>query len=100
MTNPIKKAVDSLFLKLGIKGNYQGKEVSFLLFAPDEVVGVGFVNAHLPTTMIKIRTKDAPHLSVGDEITTDEMTLRITAEPKRDLHRLIWEAEVLCNPDI
>lgn len=46
MTLPLKKAVDSLFNRCGTIGNYQGREVLFLLIEPDEVVGVGFVKAH------------------------------------------------------
>ncbi len=97
MTNPMTKAVNSLFLKLGTKGNYQGRSVYFMLISPDEVTGVGFINTQSPATTLKIRVSDAPHLAVGDEITTDELTCRIRTEPKRDLHRLIWTAEVVCN---
>lgn len=49
MTLPLKKAVDSLFNRCGTIGNYQGREVLFLLIEPDEVVGVGFVKAHTDT---------------------------------------------------
>lgn len=97
MTNPMTKAVNSLFLKLGTKGNYQGSPVHFILIAPDEVLGVGFINTQSPATTLKIRVSEAPHLAVGDIITTDDITCTITAEPKRDLHRLIWSAEVSCN---
>jgi len=66
MTLPLKKAVDSLFNRCGTIGNYQGREVLFLLIEPDEVVGVGFVKAHTDTHFMKIRISDAPDLAVAD----------------------------------
>ncbi len=62
MVLPLKKAVDSLFNRCGTTGIYQGREVLFLLTEPDEVVGVGFVNAHTDTHQMRLRVSDAPDL--------------------------------------
>ena len=97
MTLPLKKAVDSLFNRCGTIGNYQGREVLFLLIEPDEVVGVGFVKAHSDTHFMKIRISDAPDLAVGDTIETDAATYRVHTEPVKDIHNLVWSVDVLCN---
>lgn len=97
MTLPLKKAVDSLFNRCGTIGNYQGREVLFLLIEPDEVVGVGFVKAHTDTHLMKIRISDAPDLAVGDTIETDAATYRVHTEPVKDIHNLVWSVDVLCN---
>ena len=90
MTLPLKKAVDSLFNRCVTIGNYQGREVLFLLIEPDEVVGVGFVKAHTDTHFMKIRISDAPDLAVA-------ATYRVHTEPVKDIHNLVWSVDVLCN---
>ena len=97
MVLPLKKAVDSLFNRCGTTGIYQGREVLFLLTEPDEVVGVGFVNAHTDTHQMRIRVSDAPDLAVGDTIQTDETCYRVHTEPVKDTHHLIWSVDVLCS---
>lgn len=42
MPLPLKKAMDSLFNRCGTIGNYQGREVLFLLIEPDEIGRCGF----------------------------------------------------------
>lgn len=97
MTLPLKKAVDSLFNRSGTIGNYQGREVLFLLLEPDEVVGVGFVKAHTDTHLMRIRLSDAPDLAVGDTIKTAAAIYRVHTEPIKDIHNLVWSVDVLCS---
>ena len=96
MTNPIKKAVDSLFCKLGQTATYKNKEVRILLTEPDEVVGIGFANTHSGTHQLKIRTSEAPKLKVGDKFIIGEDTFEVYTEPKKDIHKLIWSCDLKC----
>lgn len=89
----MNKAVNSLFNCLGIEGEYQGREVLFLLSEPDEVVGIGFAKAHTSTTILKIRVFDAPNLSVDDEIKTPDKTYIVMSEPTKNFNNLIWTVE-------
>ena len=95
--NPFQKAVNSLFEKMGEKGLYKTKEVLFLLSAPDETVGVGFLQAQTPMAILRIRISDAPDLQIHDTILTGTISYMIIAEPKKDLHHLYWKTEVTCN---
>lgn len=97
MPLPLKKTVDSLFNRCGTTGTYQGREVLFLLTEPDEVVGVGFVNAHTDTHRMKMRITDAPNLSINDKIKSKTNTFTVYTEPQQDIHALIWSFDVLCN---
>lgn len=95
MTLPLIKATNSLFKCCGKAGKIQGRSVLFLLSEPDEVVGVGFIKAQTPTIIMKLRVSDAPDLSVGDEIEADGVIYKVIAEPRKDIHALIWTIE--CN---
>ena len=88
MVLPLEKAVNSLFNRLGQKAIYKGRTVLFLLSAPDEVVGIGYVRAHTPTAKLQIRVSDAPELAVGDEIETS------SRKPMKDIHNLIWTVDL------
>ncbi len=94
MVLPLEKAVNSLFTRMGRRGNYKGRQVLFLLSAPDEVVGIGFIKVQTPTAKLQLRVSDAPELQVGDEIVADERVFRISSEPMKDIHNLIWTVEL------
>lgn len=94
MVLPLEKAVNSLFNRLGQKAIYKGRTVLFLLSAPDEVVGIGYVRTHTPTAKLQIRVSDAPELAVGDEIETNSRKLHISSEPMKDIHNLIWSVDL------
>ncbi|MBQ8436385.1 MAG: hypothetical protein IJX20_01905 [Alphaproteobacteria bacterium] len=94
MVLPLEKAVNSLFNRLGQKANYKGRTVLFLLSAPDEVVGIGYVRAHTPTAKLQIRVSDAPELAVGDKIETSNRKFHISSEPMKDIHNLIWTVDL------
>ncbi|MFI3241757.1 MAG: hypothetical protein R3Y43_04245 [Alphaproteobacteria bacterium] len=74
---------------------YKGNDVLFLLSEPDEVVGIGFASIHNETSKLKIMVEDAPFLEVGEEIEYQDIAYKVMSEPKRDIHRLVWEADVL-----
>ena len=90
MTLPLAKAVNSLFEKCGSIGIYKGREVLFLLSEPDEVVGIGFVKAQSSTAVMKLRVSEAPDIQVGDFIETENVAYKVIAEPRHDIHALIW----------
>lgn len=94
MVLPLEKAVNSLFIRMGRTRFYQNRKVLFLLSAPDEVVSVGFVRAQTATAKLKIRISDAPELKIGDEIIADNQVFRIASEPMKDIHNLIWTADL------
>lgn len=73
MVLPLEKAVNSLFTRMGRIGNYKERQVLFLLSAPDEVVGIGFVKAQTPTAKLQLRVSDAPEYR-------SEMRLRLMIE--------------------
>ena len=95
MTLPLTKATNSLFKCCGKAGIYQGRSVLFILSEPDEVVGVGFIKAQTPAIIIKLRVSDAPNLAVGETIEADGVIYTVIAEPRKDIHALIWTVE--CN---
>ena len=97
MVLPFKKAMDSLFKRCGKVGMYKGRQVLFLLIEPDSVIGVGFTNAHTDTHIIKIRVSDAPELALGDKIIVGNDAYTIQSEPLKDIHNLIFTADVICN---
>ena len=95
--NPMMKAVNSLFNHFGTRGIYEGLEVLFILSETDEIVGVGFAKAHTSTITMRVRVSDAPHLSIGEEIVTDDKTYKVMSNPSKESHRLIWSLEVVCS---
>lgn len=97
MVLPLGKAVNSLFIRMGRTGIYQNRKVLFLLSAPDEVVSVGFARAQTATAKLQIRISDAPELKIGDEIIADNQVFRIASEPMKDIHNLIWTANLACG---
>lgn len=97
MSNPMKKAVNSLFRRLGVEAKYLNKTIYILLTEPDEVVGVGFVQTHSPTHLAKIKICDAPDLKVGDKLETAYETFIVRSEPVKDIHKLVWSCELICE---
>lgn len=94
MPLPLEKAVNSLFNRMGEVGYYQGRKILYLLSAPDEVVGIGFAKAQTSTAKLQIRVSDAPDLQIGDEIIGATRTFRISSEPMKDIHNLIWTVDL------
>ena len=90
------KAVDSLFNRLGQVGIHKGREIRFLLIAPDEVVGIEFARAHTPTLQARFRVLEIPDLSVGDRIETEDAAYLVHSEPVKDIHNLVWTADLIC----
>ena len=96
MANPMKMAVDSLFNRLGTPAMFKNRSVRIILNEPDEVIGVGFINAHSETHPARIRISDAPELKIGDKIETAEETYAVHSEPVRDIHKLVWSCDLIC----
>lgn len=96
MGNPMKMAVDSLFNRLGTPAMYQNRSVRIILNEPDEVVGVGFINAHSETHRARIRISNAPELKIGDKIETMTETYAVHSEPVKDIHQLVWSCDLIC----
>ncbi len=95
MTLPLTKATNSLFKCCGKMGIYQGRQVLFILSEPDEIAGVGFIKAQTPAMIMRLRITDAPNLTIGETIEADGMLYKVIAEPRKDIHALIWTIE--CN---
>lgn len=91
------KAVDSLFEKLGRSAKYQNRDVLIFLLRPDEVVSVGFAQAHTATNIMRIRIFEAPELKVNDIILYDNKEYVVSQEPQRDANNLVWNFGVICN---
>ncbi len=96
MANPMKMAVDSLFNRLGTPAMFKNRSVRIILNEPDEVIGVGFINAHSETHRARIRISDAPELKIGDKIETAEETYAVHSGPVRDIHQLVWSCDLIC----
>jgi hypothetical protein len=94
--SPIVSAVNSLFKQLGTPAIYKNSTIRIILTAPDEIVGVGFVQAHSPSHQARIRIAETPNLKVGDKIMTESETLVVHSEPIKDIHRLIWSCDLIC----
>lgn len=97
MVLPLEKAVNSLFIRMGRTGFYQNRKVLFHLSAPDEVVSVGFARAQTATAKLQIRISDAPELKIGEEINVENKVFCIISEPMKDIHNLIWTADLACG---
>lgn len=78
---------------MGIKGEYKGQQVLFLLSEPDEIVGIGFAKAHTSTVILKIRVSDAPILSIDDIITSHDKSYQVMSEPTKNFNNLVWTVE-------
>ena len=96
MLNPMKMAVDSLFNRLGIPAIFKNRSIRIILNEPDEVVGVGFINAHSETHRVRIRISEVPELKIGDKIETEDETYAVHSEPVKDTHRLVWSCDLRC----
>lgn len=97
MVQQFQKAVDRLFEKLGKTAQYQNRDVLIFLLRPDEVVSVGFAQAHTATNIMRIRITEAPELKVNDIILCDDKEYIVSQEPQRDTNNLIWNFGVVCN---
>ena len=97
MLQQFQKAVDRLFEKLGKTAQYQNRDVLIFLLRPDEVVSVGFAQAHTATNIMRIRITEAPELKVNDIILCDDKEYIVSQEPQRDTNNLIWNFGVVCN---
>lgn len=97
MAQQFQKAVNSLFEKLGKAAKYQNRDVLIFLLRPDEVVSVGFAQAHTATNILKIRISEAPKLKVNDIILYNNKEYIVSQEPQRDTNNLVWNCGVICN---
>ena len=92
----MEMATNSLFNQMGRTATYKSKTIRIILTEPDEIVGVGFVQAHSPSHRARIRISDAPELKIGDKIDTDDETLTVHSEPVKDIHKLVWSCDLIC----
>lgn len=95
MVRQFHKAVDSLFEKLGRSAKYQNRDVLIFLLRPDEVVSVGFAQAHTATNIMRIRIFEAPELKVNDIILYNNKEYIVSQEPQRDTNNLVWNFGVI-----
>lgn len=68
--------------------------VRIVLRQPDRIGGFGETRLLAATTVIEVRTVEAPELAEGDVFKIEGETFVVQGEPVRDGERLVWTAEL------
>ncbi len=68
--------------------------VQIVLRQPDRIGGFGEARLLAATTVIDVRTAEAPELAEGDVFEIGGETFVVQGEPVRDGERLVWTAEL------
>jgi len=94
------KAIDSQFERLGCEATYIASSQSPLTIRviarrPEQVFELGEGRLHGENPQLEFRVSEVSSPSRGDEIHIDGRIYRIEAEPRRDLHQLVWVADSL-----
>jgi hypothetical protein len=92
------RAVDSLFIRLGIPAIYTpagGAPVAVTITRsqPDEIVDVVASRVHTATEIFQLRVAEVPNPQAGDSLQVGGDTFTIQGEPVRDQHGLVWRLE-------
>jgi hypothetical protein len=94
------RSVDSLFAKLGVAATFQprigmNRAVTLIPKRPDEIIGLGQSDISSEVTLFDLRIKEVAELKADDVLIYQGEEYRIIAEPRRDIHRLIWTVEAV-----
>ncbi len=89
------KALDSQFQRLGQAASYvscNGDSTDVLVMArrPEQLFDLGQSNIHAEQPELALRVSEQFVPQRGDCITIDTCVYRIAAEPRLDLHQLLW----------
>jgi hypothetical protein len=68
--------------------------VRIVLRQPDRIGGFGETRLLAATTVIEVRTVEAPELAEGDVFEIDGEAFVVQGEPVRDSERLVWTVEL------
>ncbi|MEJ2419500.1 MAG: hypothetical protein P8Y45_21760 [Exilibacterium sp.] len=94
------KAIDSLFIHLGREAEYrpvEGAPFPILVIArlPEQVFELGEGRIHAEHPQFEFRVSEVVSPNRGDHIGLDTHSYRIEAEPRLELHQLVWVADRL-----
>jgi hypothetical protein len=94
------KAVDSQFCHLGCDATYVDSAsnlhtIKVIARRPEQLFELGDGQLHAENPRLEFRVSEVASPSRGDEIHLDGRIYSIEAEPRLDLHHLVWIADSL-----
>lgn len=94
------KAIDSQFRHLGRDATYIdntsiAQPIVVIARRPEQLFGLGDDPMHAENAQLEFRVSEVSSPSRGDEINIDGRVYRIEAEPRLDLHQLVWVCDSL-----
>ncbi|MEJ2446205.1 MAG: hypothetical protein P8Y42_22600 [Exilibacterium sp.] len=94
------KAIDSLFIQLGREAVYRPVEgtpfpIRVIARRPEKVFDLGEGRIHAEDPQLEFRVSEVASPSRGEHIEFDELLYRIEAEPRLELHHLVWVVDAL-----
>jgi len=95
-----RRAIDSQFNHIGrdatyTQSNSQSLSVRVIARRPEQLFELGDGHMHAEQPQLEFRVSEVSSPSRGDEIEIDGRVYRIEAEPRLDLHQLVWVAPAL-----
>lgn len=95
-----QKSLDSQFKHLGHKAIYVStagdrQPIRVIPRRPEQLFELGESQLHAENPQLEFRVSEVQSPARGDEIELDSKTYRIEAEPRLDLHQLVWLVECL-----
>ena len=100
MITCFQSAVDSLFVRLGVKATYIDSKnnkitVTAIIKSPDRIIDFREAHIHTPTHIIELRVSEITKPQAGDIIIIADNRYTVQAEPEKDQHNLIWRLNVV-----
>ena len=97
---PGAAAIDAVFATFGKAGQLLaggiGTPCTVIVSSPDQFAEFGHTKLFGRSNRLEIRVSEIPALAVGDTVTVDGATYRITADPRReDPDRMVWVCEAV-----
>ena len=94
------RAIDSQFHHLGREATYidstsNSQSIRVIARRPEQLFELGDGHMHAENPQLEFRVSEVVSPSRGDEIHIDGRIYRIEAEPRLDLHQLVWFADSL-----
>ncbi len=94
------RAIDSQFRHLGREATYvpatqAAMTIRVIARRPEQMFELGEGRVHGEDPELEFRVSEVPQPCRGDEIHLDGRAYRLEAEPRLDLHQLVWIAPAL-----
>lgn len=94
------RAIDSQFRHLGREATYipqaqAARTIRVIARRPEQLFELGEGRVHGEDPELEFRVSEVPQPCRGDEIHLDGRAYRLEAEPRLDLHQLVWIAPAL-----